>query len=73
MTEKVIHVFCAPEECADGQDPAGALVMTPAGEILGTTQNADGSEGGAIFKLTPDGANWDESVPHVFCEHNCRD
>jgi len=73
MTERVIHVFCAPEECADGQDPSGALVMTPGGEILGTTVNADGSEGGAIFKLTPNGANWDESVPHVFCERNCRD
>jgi uncharacterized repeat protein (TIGR03803 family) len=73
MTEKVIHVFCAPEECADGQDPAGALVMTPGGEILGTTVNANGSEGGAIFKLTPNSTGWDESVPHVFCTRNCRD
>src|SRR6185312_7517340 len=21
----------------------------------------------------PNGANWDESIPHVFCERNCRD
>jgi len=73
MTEKIIHAFCGPDECADGQDPVGALALTPSGEIFGTTENADGKEGGAIFKLTPNGTGWDESIPHVFCDRNCLD
>ncbi len=73
MTEKIIHAFCGPDECADGQGPVGALALTPAGEIFGTTENANGSEGGAIFRLTPNGTGWDESIPHVFCGRNCRD
>jgi len=71
MTEKVIHTFCS--NCSDGEGPVGALVMTSSGEIMGTTENANGSEGGAIFKLTPNGDGWDESVVHVFCAGNCKD
>jgi len=73
MSERIVHAFCGPDECADGQGPTGALAQIPSGEILGTTENANGSEGGAIFKLTPNGADWDESVPHVFCSGNCLD
>jgi len=71
MTQKIIHTFCS--NCADGEGPVGALVMTSAGEILGTTENANGSEGGAIFELTPNGDSWDESILHVFCAGNCKD
>jgi hypothetical protein len=49
------------------------LALTPDGEIFGTATNANGSEGGAIFKLTPNGEGWDETVPHVFCTGNCED
>jgi uncharacterized repeat protein (TIGR03803 family) len=74
MTEKVVHAFCAPDECADGQGPAGALVMTAKGEILGTTVNALGAEGGAIFRLSPGGGGeWQESLEHVFCATDCAD
>jgi len=71
MTEAIIHTFCT--NCSDGEGPVGALVLTSAGEIMGTTENANGSEGGAIFKLTPNGGGWDENVVHVFCAGNCKD
>jgi uncharacterized repeat protein (TIGR03803 family) len=73
MTEKIVHSFCAPNDCPDGQEPTGALAMTPSGEIFGTTENALGSEGGAIFKLTSNGTGWDESLAHVFCSGKCDD
>lgn len=73
MTEKIVHAFCAPDDCSDGQGPTGALAMTSNGEIFGTTESALGSEGGAIFKLTPNGANWDETLAHVFCTGKCDD
>lgn len=73
MTERIVHAFCAPDDCSDGQGPTGALAMTPNGEILGTTENANGSEGGAIFKLTGTGSSWNESLVHVFCTGNCAD
>lgn len=73
MNERIVHSFCAPEDCSDGQEPVGALAMTPDGEIFGTTENALGSEGGAIFKLTPIGTDWNESLAHVFCAGKCDD
>jgi uncharacterized repeat protein (TIGR03803 family) len=73
MTEKIIHAFCAPDDCSDGQGPIGTLVKTQSGEIFGTTVNALGSEGGAIFRLAPNGADWDESLVHVFCTGKCAD
>jgi uncharacterized repeat protein (TIGR03803 family) len=73
MTESIVHAFCAPDDCSDGQGPVGALAMTSDGAIYGTTANALGSEGGAIFRLTPNGTGWDESLAHVFCAGNCRD
>jgi len=73
MTQTVLHSFCAPEICSDGQGPIGALALTPQGDLYGVTENANGSEGGAIFKLTLDGGLWQESVPHVFCTGKCKD
>ena len=73
MTERIVHAFCAPEDCSDGQGPVGALALTADGAIYGTTANALGSEGGAIFRLVPNGAAWDESLVHVFCDRRCTD
>jgi uncharacterized repeat protein (TIGR03803 family) len=72
-TETVLYSFCSQENCADGQQPAGALAMNAQGEMFGTTENADNHEGGAIFKLTPTSGGWQESVPHIFCAIKCKD
>ena len=73
MMEKVLYSFCTRENCADGQEPIGALAMDAQGQIYGTPEGANNSEGGAVFKLTPNGSGWQESVPHVFCTIKCKD
>jgi uncharacterized repeat protein (TIGR03803 family) len=67
-TETFIYSFSGP----DGQDPHGGLVFDSAGNLYGTTV-AGGTGGfcagdgcGTVFKLTPTGDSWTESVIYNF-------
>jgi uncharacterized repeat protein (TIGR03803 family) len=56
---------------ADGSNPYGAtLVFDPAGNIYGTTYGGGGgscpSGCGVVFKLTPSGGSWTETVIYTF-------
>jgi uncharacterized repeat protein (TIGR03803 family) len=57
LTGSTIHTlydFCAKNECRDGANPAGPLIMDAAGNLYGTTQNGGAAEtGGTIFELSP--------------------
>ena len=64
--ESVLYSFCVEEDCPDGMGPTGNLVMDGDGAILGTTMSGNG-ETGVLFKLTPEGDTWQQSVLHTFC------
>ncbi len=71
-TETFIYSFSGP----DGQDPHGGLVFDSAGNLYGTTV-AGGTGGfcagdgcGTVFKLTPNGGSWTESVIYNFTDGN---
>lgn len=66
ISERVLYSFCVDQLCTDGQGPSGALVMDAQSALIGTTEGGNG-ETGVIFKLTPDGADWQQSVLHTFC------
>ena len=80
-THKVIYSFCAKADCADGDAPAGALVMDAAGNLYGTTQDggkvgANGRREGVVFELSPNAGHtrWKYQVIHTFCrKQNCAD
>ena len=51
---------------ADGSNPyGGALVFDQAGNVYGTTY-AGGTGSGVVYKLTPAGSGWTESVLYTF-------
>src|SRR5262249_49272754 len=79
-TLKPLYDFCAQQNCADGANPVGTLLMDPSGNLFGTTSSGGtghGTDGtaGTVFELSPNRhGGWSERVLHSFClETNCTD
>jgi uncharacterized repeat protein (TIGR03803 family) len=74
-TYTILYGFCALSGCTDGRTPQfGSLVFDAAGNIYGATQGGGSQNYGTVFKLTPSGGSWTESVLHSFCSAaNCTD
>jgi uncharacterized repeat protein (TIGR03803 family) len=70
-TERVLYAFCAKSNCTDGRAPVAGLVFGKDGALYGTTAlgGTFGSISGAgtVFKLTPSGSGYSESVLYAFC------
>src|SRR5262249_33555105 len=65
--------FCA-QTCADGSDPAAALLFDRAGNLFGTTFAGGDSGQGTVFELSPTSGAWSETVLHSFCSwKDCTD
>jgi uncharacterized repeat protein (TIGR03803 family) len=50
---------------ADGTSPYASMIFDSAGNLYGTTQNGIGNYG-VVFKLSPSGNGWTETVLHAF-------
>jgi hypothetical protein len=63
-TETELYSFCVKgvNECYDGENPFGAVVLGGPGNLYGATANG-GTGGGVVYELSP-GANggWEQSV-----------
>src|SRR6185503_651580 len=57
----VLYDFCALADCADGQYPAAGVIMDADGNVYGTTEAGGESNQGVAFKLSFDGASWQET------------
>ncbi len=70
-TERVLYAFCTKSNCTDGRAPLAGLVFGKDGALYGTTAlgGTFGSISGAgtVFKLTPSGSGYSESVLYAFC------
>ncbi|HEY2473775.1 MAG TPA: choice-of-anchor tandem repeat GloVer-containing protein [Candidatus Cybelea sp.] len=62
-TESVLYAF---QGGSDGLLPAGGLLMTKSGALLGTTEAGGSSDGGVVFELTPSGSTYTEKIVHAF-------
>lgn len=61
------HVLYSFQGLSDGGNPTSTLVFGSAGNLYGTSSaGGDTSGDGVVFKLTPSGHTWKESVVHDF-------
>jgi len=71
-TETVLYSFCSQqvgENCVDGYGPESAVSFDSSGNLYGTTAAGGSSKyfgDGVVFKLSPSGDNWDETVLIAF-------
>jgi uncharacterized repeat protein (TIGR03803 family) len=64
-TETVLHSF--DYNVGDGAYPDANLILDGAGNLYGTTAFGGGSgNSGTVFKLSPSGADWKETIWHIF-------
>lgn len=61
--ETVLHSF---GNGTDGSEPIGGLAFDAAGNLYGVTRNGGTNTYGTVFKLTPSGSEWQETVLHSF-------
>ena len=62
-TESVLHAFQAGD---DGWWPLAGLIADKHGALFGTTEYGGYANDGTVFKLTPSGSGYAESVVHAF-------
>jgi uncharacterized repeat protein (TIGR03803 family) len=62
-TLTTLYSFCSQHGCADGDQPAAALVQGRDGNFYGTTEYGGADMDGEVFKITPSGAL---SILHSF-------
>lgn len=74
---KVLHQFCARNNCTDGATPWGSLIVDIHGNLFGTAGGGGStSDDGTIFMLSPkdSGKEWKLSILYTFCPRaNCPD
>jgi uncharacterized repeat protein (TIGR03803 family) len=61
-TEKVLYSFHG----ADGSSPGGRLLLDGSGALYGTSSGGGTRSAGTVFKLTPSGGSWTETVLYNF-------
>ena len=66
-TETVLHAF-GPQP--DGQNPRSGLIADTSGALYGTTRIGGKYDGGTVFKLTPSGSGYTESILLSFNSQN---
>jgi uncharacterized repeat protein (TIGR03803 family) len=68
---KVLHNFCAEQDCRDGEYAVAGLLQANDGSIYGTTSLGGASNFGTVFKMTPAGKL---STLYSFCSQaGCTD
>jgi uncharacterized repeat protein (TIGR03803 family) len=68
--ESVIYDFCSVQNCADGSNPDGPVIVDESGNLYGITStggNPSCSGGcGIVFRLRPSKGGWKEEVLYSF-------
>lgn len=72
-TETVLYDFCSAANCTDGSNPESALAPANGG-FVGSASSGGAHGSGALFSLTPNGANFEYSNTYSFCaQAGCAD
>ena len=69
--ETTLHTFTGG---VDGAYPNGSLIFDSVGNIYGTAAGGGANGGGVVFKLSPAGGGWTETILYNFCSQSgCTD
>ena len=68
-TETILHIF----NSSDGAAPRGGVILDAKGNLYGTTTYGGDHNSGTVYKLTPSGGLWTETVLHSFNEFDKSD
>lgn len=63
-TERILYSFGA--DATDGTFPEGGLLLDPAGNVFGETEQGGSYGGGTLFELAPGNGGWTEHLLHNF-------
>jgi uncharacterized repeat protein (TIGR03803 family) len=65
----VIYNFCSggATNCTDGITPQAPLIEDASGNLYGTTYGGGGVNEGTVYKLTPSGSGYTETLLYSFC------
>ncbi|MGA8502661.1 MAG: choice-of-anchor tandem repeat GloVer-containing protein [Candidatus Sulfotelmatobacter sp.] len=68
-SESVLYNFCTQggTNCTDGEQPVAGLIEDTSRNLYGTTEYGGANGGGTVFKLTPSGSGYTQSVLYSFC------
>ncbi|MBV9570437.1 MAG: hypothetical protein JO056_04260, partial [Alphaproteobacteria bacterium] len=69
-----LHSFCAEQDCSDGEEPGGKLVLDSHGNLYGVTAFGGYAVGnGLAYELLPnkDKSQWTYKILRKFCEGSC--
>ncbi len=69
-TKTVLYNFCSQPNCTDGANSYAGVIEDRSGNLYGTTYNGGANGGGTVFKLTPSGNGYAESVLYSFCSQS---
>lgn len=61
--EQILYSFSGG---ASGKEPFAGVIFDSAGSLYGTTTAGVFGQGGVVYKLTPSGGSWTESVSYTF-------
>jgi uncharacterized repeat protein (TIGR03803 family) len=61
-----IYSFCSQSDCADGEIPAGTLLLLSNGNFYGITSGGGGHSSGTLYEITPGGSL---SLIYTFCSN----
>lgn len=50
---EVLHAFCTELNCTDGAAPSSEILLTPSGQLIGTTAQGGANKQGTVFEITP--------------------
>jgi len=66
---RTLYSFCSQANCADGNSPAGNLIVDTSGNLYGMTQRGGpyGTDAGTAFELLPTGTRWKFKQLYAFC------
>ena len=67
-TEKILYSFAG--EVSDGANPYPGVIFDQAGNLYGTTETGGLGSNGTVFRLSPTGSGWMESVLYSFQGQN---